>query len=190
MGCKQIRLGALCAVLSLVALISGCSRHIEGASHPDESTLLPTGKRITPLAVPGSHFDLLNPELKEFPEYVAGQAMSSTISPDGKTLLILTSGFNRVHGEDGKLVPAASQEYVFVYDIAAGMPRKIQVLRVPNTFAGITFSPSGEDFYVSGGTDDNLHTYRLASNGEWGENGEAIKLGHSSGLGFFVGRSR
>ena len=114
--------------------------------------------------------------------------MSTAMSPDGRTLLVLTSGFNRINGEDGKPIADASEEYVFVYDIRAGEPRKKQVLKVPNTFAGIAFAPSGESFYVSGGTDDNVHTFFLNAQREWIEQGKPIKLGHSSGLGFFPGK--
>ncbi len=113
--------------------------------------------------------------------------MSTATSPDGKTLLILTSGFNRINGADG-VIPDASQEYVFVYDISAGAARKIQVVKVPNTFAGIAFSPSGREFYVSGGMDDNVHTFRFDSNASWSEAGPAIPLGHSSGLGLTPGK--
>ena len=177
------------ALAGVAFLSAGCSRKAAQAqSNKNMSTLLPTGKRITPLATPGAHFELLNPGLKEFPQYVAGQAMSTAMSPDEKTLLILTSGFNRINGEDGKPIPDASEEYVFVYDIANGAPRKKQVVKVPNTFAGIAFAPSGRGFYVSGGTDDNLHTYKLSNAGEWQEDGEPVKLGHSSGLGFVVGK--
>lgn len=110
------------------------------------------------------------------------------MSPDGRTLLVLTSGFNRINGEDGKPIADASQEYVFAYDISAGEPRKKQVLKVSNTFAGIAFAPSGKSFYVSGGTDDNVHAFSLGAQDEWIEQGKPIKLGHSSGLGFFPGK--
>jgi len=36
---------------------------------------LPTGKQITPMAVPGATFQLLNPGLKDFPEFVASGAI-------------------------------------------------------------------------------------------------------------------
>ncbi len=177
-------------VAGLAVLIgaAGCSRHLTGAADTAQSTLLPTGKRITPLAAPGAHFELLNPGLKDFPQYVAGQAMTTSLSPDGKTLLILTSGFNRINGTDGKPIADASKEYVFVYDVSHTQPQKKQVLKVPNTFAGIAFAPAGTSFYVSGGTDDNLHQYSLTRGGSWAESGSPIKLGHASGLGFFVGK--
>ncbi len=177
---------ALASLLFLGA--AACTHGPASAGDRTQSTLLPTGKRITPLAAPGAHFELLNPGLRDFPEYVAGQAMSTAMSPDSRTLLVLTSGFNRINGEEGKPITDASEEYVFVYDIRAGEPRKKQVLKVPNTFAGIAFAPSGKSFYVSGGTDDNVHTFSLDVQGEWIEQGKPIKLGHSSGLGFFPGK--
>ncbi len=188
MGTYRINLRASVAMLILLLVGSASARAFQGASNNEQSSHLPTGKRITPEAAPGAHFELLNPGLRDYPQYVAGQAMSTALSPDGKTLLILTSGFNRLNGEDGKPIADASDEYVFVYDIAQGAARKTQVLKVPNTFAGIAFAPSGRRFYVSGGTDDNLHTFALGGGGKWSEEGEPIKLGHKSGLGFFVGK--
>ncbi len=176
----------LCCSLSCTHPLTSIGSARERAA--SEATLLPTGKRITPLAAPGAHLQLLNPGLNTFPRYVAGQAMSTAISPNGQTLLVLTSGFNRINDNDGKRIPEASEEYVFVYDISAGEPRKIQVLKVPNTFAGIAFAPSGKSFYVSGGTDDNLHSYALGFDNKWAEQGAPIRLGHKSGLGFFPGK--
>lgn len=161
--------------------------HVDDDDDDTPSTLLPTGKWITPTATPGAHFESLNPALEDFPDFLAGQAISTALSPDKKTLLILTSGYNRVNGADGKPIPSASEEYVFVYDVHEDLPRRAQVLKVPNTFAGIAFSPDSTQFYVSGGKDDNVHTYKLSS-GEWAETGEPIKLGHASGLGLLGGK--
>lgn len=176
------------AVLTLCLLIS-CSAPLRAADDDDDrSSVLPTGKRITPSAAPGAHFETLNPALPDFPDFVAGQAISTTLSPDGHTLLILTSGYNLNEGPDGKNVPDASQEYVFVYDISGKMPAQRQVLKVPNTFAGICFSPDGKEFYVTGGKDDNVHTFSLALTGKWQESGAPIPLGHTSGLGLTAGK--
>jgi DNA-binding beta-propeller fold protein YncE len=153
----------------------------------DRPTLLPTGKQITPLAAPHSRLQYLNPGLPDFPNFIAGQAMSTVVSPDAKTLLLLTSGYNRVIDAADKQIDSASQEYVFVFDIAAGFPKQTQVLKVPNTFAGIAFSSDGLHFYVSGGKDDNLHIFsRAPSDGaeRWAEDGEPISLKHVTGLGF------
>src|SRR3954453_5900765 len=46
------------------------------------------------------------------PDYTAGQAAETALSPDGRTLLISTSACNRVVGPDGKQVPALSNEHV------------------------------------------------------------------------------
>ena len=168
--------------LSLVCLLAAVTAY---ALDNDDSpgTLLPTGKRITPLAVPHSTLQLLNPGLKDFPKFVAGQAMTTVIGPDSKTLLVLTSGYNRNSDPKGKQIDADSNEYIFVYDVASGWPKQTQVLQVPDSFAGIAFSHDGEHFYVSGGKDDNLHTYSRKGN-KWQEDGKPVSLNHAAGLGF------
>jgi YVTN family beta-propeller protein len=174
----MLRLG----LLSLLLVFTSASSH---AFDDDDvkPTRLPTGKQITPLSAPGSKLQNLNPGLPDFPHFIAGQAMSTVISPDAKTLLVLTSGFNRINDTTGKVIESASEEYIFVYDISAGFPKQSQVLKVPNTFAGICFSADGSHFYVSGGKDDNLHIYSRAA-GAWQEDGTAIPFNHKSGLGF------
>src|SRR5262245_21905190 len=84
--------------------------------------LLPTGARITPAAAEGSIFQRLNPGLPTRPDFVAGQAVATATSPDGQTLLILTSGYNRNNGPTGARIAAESNEYVFVYDIGSHPP--------------------------------------------------------------------
>ncbi|HEY4781439.1 MAG TPA: hypothetical protein VIH54_06450 [Chthoniobacterales bacterium] len=53
----------------------------------DHGTFLPSGLTITPTAAPKSTYDALNPELPEFPNFIAGGALSLAKSPDGKILL-------------------------------------------------------------------------------------------------------
>lgn len=147
--------------------------------------MLPTGVRITPEAASGALFQALNPDLQTNPDFVAGQAVATSTSPDGNTLLILTSGYNRNNGPTGSRVAAESNEYVFVYDISAGTPIKRQVVQVPNTFNGIAWNPNGKEFYVSGGINDNVHVYGLQAD-TWAEQA-AIALGHANvGLGISV----
>src|SRR3974377_792575 len=55
---------------------------------------IPTGVHITPKAAPISIFQSLNPGLTFDPTFTVGQAVPTPLSPDGKTLLILTSGYN------------------------------------------------------------------------------------------------
>ena len=164
--------------------------------------MLATSKRITPEAAPGSQFSALNPGLADHPDYTADHAVNARLSPDGKTLLVLTSGYNRLYAPPvktldkdtgkflfvyptGKTIADASNEYVFVYALGAGRPRLAQVIQVPDTFSGIAWNPDQArrpEFYVAGGVDDDVHVYRQ-TDGRWRESGTAIALGHKAGLG-------
>lgn len=142
-----------------------------------------SGQRITPTAPTGAIFSRLNPGFGDNPQYSVGQAVTSVVSPDGKTLLVLTSGYNLVNSSSGAMIPAESTQFVFVYNISESKPVQKQVIQVPNTYSGIVFDPSGQRFYVSGGVDDNVHVYSLSSNGLWSEQADSpIPLGHQ-GLG-------
>ena len=168
------------------------------------------GQQISPLAVQGSKFEYLNPDLADNPAWLAGQAVTTVVSPDKKTLLVLTSGYNRVYRTDDVLDAFGtyfnwpdSQEYVFIYDISTNTPVKKQVVKVPNTYNGITFDPSGTAFYVSSGmgdgpfdstgavnpaksAGDNVHIYSLnTATGTWGQTGQLL-LGHAAGNGLDV----
>lgn len=140
-------------------------------------SLTPSGQMITPLAAPDAAFAQLDPGLKAFPQFRASGAVSSVISPDGDTLLVLTSGYNLIYGAHAKPIPADSGQYVFVYDIRHGEPRQTQTLKVPQTYMGIAFAPDGRRFYVSGGDDDNVHIF-ARQRGRWAESGKPIALGH------------
>ena len=85
--------------------------------------------------------------------------MTSTSSPDSQTLLILTSGYNRYNGADGKLVEAQSTQYVFRYAITGGAARRLQTIQLPNSFGGIAWRPGGRSFVVGGGVDDALYLF-------------------------------
>jgi DNA-binding beta-propeller fold protein YncE len=143
---------------------------------------LPTGASITPMAVSGTTIQTLNPGLKDFPNYIADHAVAAVQTPDSKTLLVLTSGYNRNFGPDGKGIAADSNDYVFIFDVQNGAPRQTQVLPIPNTFLGLAVAPDGRHFFVSGGSDDNVHIFELVD-GTWREAGEPIALGHASGEG-------
>ncbi|HXE32022.1 MAG TPA: beta-propeller fold lactonase family protein [Terriglobales bacterium] len=147
---------------------------------------LPTGQRLTPLAASGARMTRLDPHLAGDPNFRAGQAVTSALSPDGRTLLVLTSGYNLRNYNSGPHAgarnPEGSQEYVFVFDVSGDAPRQTQVLRVPNTYSGLAFAPSGDAFFVAGGDDDNVHVFALRS-GQWSEAQPAVALGHKRGLG-------
>jgi YVTN family beta-propeller protein len=128
-------------------------------------------QQITPLAIKNASFQFLDTgvvvtdpiDVKVPPvEWLAGQASSSVVSPDGNTLLVLTSGFNRVYQDAFPFFdPAYSSEHVFIFDIHSGAPVFEQVLSIPNTYHGIIWD-TGKDnegnynhaFYVSGGMGD------------------------------------
>ena len=143
---------------------------------------LPTGMMITPTAARGSVYKQLNPDLAELPGFTVDHPVSTAVSPDGNTLLVLTSGFNRNNDTEGKAIPAQSNEYVFVFDIRGPMPVRQQVLKIPNSFVGLAWNPSGREFYVSGGVNDTVHIFEYA-NGQWTEAQAALALGHKNGLG-------
>ena len=170
-----------CTVLAAALLAATAAMAV-----PTGPTLLPTGQSITPLAAPGSTFVELNPGLATRPDFTAGQAVSSVTSPDGKTLLVLTSGYNRNYDANGGTIAAESNEYVFVFDISRGTAIQKQVLTVANTYVGIAFAPDGKSFYVSGGPDDNVHVFRLAQ-GSWAESGLPVALHNGPGLGITQG---
>jgi len=146
---------------------------------PYEEQLLPIGQLLTPTAAPASKFVILNPGLPDNPSFVAGQPISEALSPDRNTLLVLTSGYNYQSDNLGHLIPADSNEYVFVFDVSSGSTvKKKQVLKVPNTYVGLAFAPSGKRFVVSGGGDDALHVFDLVGT-TWMENAKSpISLGH------------
>jgi hypothetical protein len=164
----------ICAALDLTAL-----------SAQNTEVIPNTGQLLTPLASRGARFEPLNPNLANFPAFTAGGAVTSVVSPDKKTLLVLTSGYNRNNTGSGKRVSSASNEYVFVYDISKNLPVQKQAVQVPNTYNGIAFDPSGTAFYVPGGVDDNVHFFVL-SGGSWAEQGNPVVLGHATGVGLGV----
>src|SRR5215813_3290489 len=90
--------------LFLASLLSGVS----ALAMAQEA--LPDGQVITPTAAPGAAFNSLNPGLADFPDFTAGQAVTTAISPDGTTLLVLTSGYNRNYDATGKVIPQDSNE--------------------------------------------------------------------------------
>lgn len=173
---------------------------------------------ITPLATAGSNFQFLDtgmtvtdtqdPQVAPV-EWLAGQAVSTSVSPDGNTLLVLTSGYNRVfQGPFPLFDPLYSNEYVFIYDISNHAPVFKQTVSIPNAYHGLVWDPSGQAFYVSGGmgdapfgTDpipyplpyngDNVHIIAEV-NGSWVKAAEldlgqtTIAGGHPSGNGLPV----
>ncbi len=171
---------AASAAAALAAGLAGASAEPPAAAV--ESTWLPTGASITPSAPPGTRLLPLNPGLSERPAFLADHAVATALSPDGRTLLVLTSGYNRNFDAAGKLIPESSSDYVFVFDASGDVPRQRQALPVPNAFVGLAFAPDGAHFFVAGGVDDAVHVFGRGADG-WQEQAPAIALGHAHGEG-------
>src|SRR3984885_12970575 len=65
----------------------------------DDRSLLPTGQFITPTAAPGSTIQALATGLRADGNADASEAVNTALSPDGRTLLVLTSGWNKGNDE-------------------------------------------------------------------------------------------
>ncbi|MBN8809348.1 MAG: hypothetical protein J0I47_14085 [Sphingomonas sp.] len=143
---------------------------------------MPTGQSITPTAVPGARFVPLVTNIGPNPAYIADGAAAIATSPDGREMLVLTSGFNRYNGPDGKLVPAQSMQYILRNRIDARGATRLQTLSVPNSFGGIAWLPDGRGFVVGGGADDMVAIFRRAKDGTYASAG-TIALGHKTGNG-------
>ncbi|GAX45500.1 YVTN beta-propeller repeat-containing protein [Tolypothrix sp. NIES-4075] len=162
----------------------------------DGAALLPTGQIITPAAAPGSTFAPLPTDLRTDGTADAAEAVSTALSPDGKTLLVLTSGYNQNFRDEntgsnidypvldpttGK--PTATRttkaEWVFVYAVNSGKLLKQQQINIPNTYNGLAWAQDGQRFYVSGGIDDRIYVYTLNGN-QYVPDAPFILLGHNS----------
>jgi len=164
---STLRLGLLAA--TILAAMGGTARaDLDDGRNDNDPTSppLPSGQHLSPTVAAGAVFQGLNPHLTNYPDYLAGQAVKTALSPDGRTLLVLTSGYNRLNDSTGKRDPAASNEYVFVYDVSgsnARNPVQRQVIQVPNTYVGLAYAPDGKSFFASGGVDDVVYQYVQAS---------------------------
>src|ERR1039458_8236876 len=115
----QHRLPRAAAGLTMVFCLSSTFAHAQDTANPD------------------SVWEPMNPDLTANPSWLAGQAVTTVASPDGKTLLVLCSGFNVVF--TGSLTSRITSQFVFIYDISAHQPVKKQVVQIPNTYNGIVF---------------------------------------------------
>ncbi|MEO8663522.1 MAG: phosphoesterase [Bryobacteraceae bacterium] len=162
------------AVLTLTLAAAGAPPPGE----PQAQAIPNMGTQITPLAAPGSQLLTLNPGLIDRPEWLAGQAATTVVSPDNNTLLVLTSGYNRVYPLAALPSPfwenADSNDYVFIYDISTQTPKLTQVVQIPMTYFGIVFDPASAAklangttrytrFYVAGASWDVIHSIRMSA---------------------------
>lgn len=169
--------------------------------------ILPTGQMVTPTAAPGSTFTNLDTERRSDDNDDAAQAVTTALSPDGKTLLVLTSGFNQnfrdektgefftypvldpqtgqpgttANPQTGAQTQATTRkaEWVFVFDVSGGGLVKQQQINIPNTYIGLTWGADSDRFYVSAGADDRVYVY-AQENDQYVPDAPFILLGHNS----------
>src|ERR1700737_2269375 len=158
---------------------------------------LPTGQYVTPTFIRGAVQQLLNPGLPAYPNFVAGEAVRSQLSPDGKTLAIICAGQNSLDKPDGTVDTANSTQYIFLYNVAGAnktKPALLQVIPQTNAHVGLVFSPDGKMLYAAGGKDDVVYAYTVTGGGTWslattiplGHGGKGVGLGvqpNASGMG-------
>jgi YVTN family beta-propeller protein len=148
----------------------------------DNSALvLLTGQHITPTAPTGAVQQFLNPGLPAYPNFVAGEAVRSQLSPDGSTLAIICAGHNSLDDQNGNVDTANSTQYIFFYDVTGAnktKPLLTQVVKQPNSHVGLVWSPDGKSLYAAGGNDDAVYVYTKTA-GSWAQ-AASIPLGHSA----------
>jgi YVTN family beta-propeller protein len=148
---------------------------------------LATGQFVTPTALPGAVQQFLNPGLPAYPNFIAGEAVRSQLSPDGTTLAVLCAGQNSLVKPDGTTDVDASTQFIFLYDVSGAHKRSpllTQVLKPTNSHVGLVFSPDGSQLYAAGGRDDMVRVYAKTA-GVWAPSG-SIALNHA-GVGVGVG---
>jgi YVTN family beta-propeller protein len=160
----------------------------QSARKPDTRIQLATGQYVTPMAPRGAVQQFLNPGLAAYPNFVAGEAVRSQLSPDGATLAILCAGHNSLDKPDGTTDTAASTQFIFLYDVSGNhreAPLLTQVLPQTNAHVGLQFSRDGSKLYAAGGRDDAVYAY-TKSGSTWSLTA-TIALGHGgSGIGVNV----
>jgi DNA-binding beta-propeller fold protein YncE len=185
--------GGMLAAAAVALTVAQASAQDDDASRMQ----LPTGQYVTPTALPGAVQQYLNPGLKDYPNFIANEAVSARLSPDGRTLLVLCAGYNSNLKLDTTAASgfstdtAASNQYIFVYDVSGGnkaKPALAQVIQQTNSYIGLVWAPDGKTFYATGGNDDAVYQYSQ-SGGKWTQAAK-IGLGHNGvGIGtqYFVG---
>jgi len=123
---------------------------------------LPTGQFVTPTIMDGAVQQYLNPGLMAYPNFVAGMAVRSQLSPDGTTLAIITAGQNSLYKPDGTVDVPNSTQFIFLYNVEGTnkvKPVLTGVIKQVNAHVGLVFSPDGNTLYAAGGSDDAVYVY-------------------------------
>ena len=152
----------------------------------DKKSSTPPGQYITPTALPNAVQQVLNPGLANYPNFVAGEAVKAVVSPDGKTLAVLTAGMNSLYYPVGNsnfpnVDKTASTQFLFLYDISGAnktSPVLKQVLQQFNAYVGLVWAPNSQTLYSAGGCDDVVYVYGNGGGSSFALSG-TISLGHA-----------
>jgi len=167
--------------LTRAVLLASSTLAVPNLAHAAANPPLATGQYVTPKAVSGAVQQYLNPGLAAYPDFVAGEAVRSQLSPDGNTLAVITAGQNSLYKPDGSVDSANSTQYIFLYDVSdarKSLPVLTQVLKQTNSHVGLVFSPDASTLYAAGGNDDAVYVY-TKTGGTWAQAAK-IALGHSA----------
>src|ERR1700728_2881717 len=107
---SQIRSIASLTVLSLMPLLANAGQLHDEQDRNERTTtlpvgnyndrsLLPTGQFITPTAATGATIQVLATGLRADGNADASEAVNTALSPDGRTLLVMTSGWNHSNSQ-------------------------------------------------------------------------------------------
>lgn len=166
------------------------------AQRTPSGDVLPTGQTIAPLAAPGAQLTRLQTGLREDGDADASGAMSLSVSPDGSTLLVLTSGYNTEYSQpDGtpirfpvpdpvtgatSSVTSPLTQWIFVFRVAPdGGLQLAQHIAIPDAFVGLAWGPDDRRFYVSCGIDDRIAVYEKQGD-TFALDAPEIILGHNT----------
>src|ERR1700751_5491509 len=167
--------GRLIVLAWAIMLLAGLAN--AQLDNADDKSPTPPGLYITPTALAGAVQQPLNPGLTKYPNFVAGEAVKAVVSPDGKTLAILTAGMNSLFDSTGAVDTAASTQFLFLYDISGAHktnPVLKQVIQQLNAHVGLVWAPNSQTLYASGGCDDAVYVYS--------NNGTSFSLSNRSTL--------
>jgi hypothetical protein len=170
---------------ALGAFLLCATGYLGAADQPPADILpgevLPKGKSITPTAARGAIFQDLNPRHPNAPDVRATGGAAVTVAPDGTVLAILGSGYNSSSDRDGKSTPDLASDYVFLFDVTGTQPKLSQVLPVHTTFQRLSWAPSSDRLFVSGGIDDAVVEF-VGKEGRFVP-GRTLHMGHTAWIG-------
>ena len=159
-------------------------------AHPSDGFVsdaeLPTGKLITPTAARNSFLMDLLPGGESAVGKYANHAPGLALSPDGRTLAVLTTRAPDPEHSDPKTYYKSD---VILYEVNGLELRKFQVLPLLSlSFQGLAWSPTSDALFVSVGLEDSVDEFAQ-------QEGKFIlrqeyRLGHLSGVGIKPGSIR